>query len=308
MKIYASLDDLPKKPIEPVATMGNFDGIHRGHQAILARLKQESQRKGVPTMVITFNPHPHQVFRPDEQFSPIMNIKERLRRLWHLGIDHALVLPFTPDLYEMSAHEFTEEILWERLRVTAMYVGPYVRYGQGREGDLRMLESHGRQFGFTVGVVDPVSIQKRRVSSTLIRKLIESGNLEGTVRLLGRHHTLVGEVIKGDGRGRTIGVPTANIAMDGTILPPAGVYAAWVRCEDESRWPAAVNLGRRPTFGDVGSAIEAHLIGYKGDLYGQEIFISLVEHIRPEIAFPDAQTLKIQIKRDIKETKRILGV
>ena len=308
MEIYGNLEALPAEPFEPVATLGNFDGVHRGHQAILSRLKTESERLQVPSMVITFNPHPRQFLRPDDPFAPLMNVKERLRRFWDLGIDHALVIPFDQDIAEMTAREFAEEILWEKLRVTAMYVGPYTQFGHNREGDVRYLESIGRELGFSVGAIQPIFVGGRPVSSSWAREAVAAGKLEEAARVLGRHFVIVGEVVEGDKRGRELGYPTANIIPEGTILPKYGVYAAWATLPDGTRKAAAVNLGLRPTFGGDRTVVEAHILGFEGDLYGSEIFLSLVHFIRPETRFTGPKQLKLQIRRDVIEVKRGLGL
>lgn len=308
MEIYPNIEALPSKPIEPVATLGNFDGVHRGHQAILSRLKTESQRVGAPSMVITFNPHPRQVFEPASSFQPLMNIKERLRRFWDLGMDHVLVIPFDQDLAELTAREFVEDVLWERLRVTAMHVGPFVQFGHQREGDLKFLESEGRRLGFPVGSVEPFFVQGRRVSSSWARDAVERRQLSEAARVLGRHFTLAGTVIEGDKRGRELGFPTANILPEGCMIPGPGVYAAWVTLADGRRKAGAVNVGVRPTFEGDRVVVEAHILDFEGDLYGSEIFVEFVGYIRPETRFPGPKQLKLQIRRDVIEAKRLLGV
>lgn len=313
MQIYFGLDALPSEPLEPVLTMGNFDGVHRGHQSILGRLQEEAKRVEAPTMVLTFHPHPREILRPGEPFTPIMSIKERARRFWDLDVDHLLVLPFDEDLAEMTADEFVEEILWDALKVTSVFVGPYTTFGHQRGGDVKYLQSLGRRLGFHVGVVDPLYVDGRRISSSRVRDAIAAGRLDESTRLLGRHHRIVGTVVPGDQRGRELGTPTANLASDGGLLPPAGVYAAWATTEDGSlHRGAVVNIGMRPTFdADTGAPvthIEAHLFDFDGDLYGQELGLALVQHIRGEAKFDNAALLKRQIKRDIIEARRILGL
>ena len=308
MHLYGNLDELPETPLEPVATLGNFDGVHRGHQSILSKLMTEAERMQVPSMVITFYPHPRQLLRPKEPFLPIMSLKERLRRLWDLGIDHILVLPFDHDMAEMTAQEFVDEILWEKLRVTAMYVGPYTQFGHNREGDVKFLESAGRRFGFSVGEVEPIYLNGKRISSSWARESVVSGQLDHAARIMGRHFQLAGEVVQGDQRGRELGYPTANINASPTVLPKPGVYAAWATLPDGSRKAAAVNLGIRPTFDGTNPTIEAHILEFEGDLYGEELFLSLVSFVRPETKFGNAKQLKLQIRRDLVEVKRALGL
>jgi riboflavin kinase/FMN adenylyltransferase len=308
MAIYRDVAELPRPPLEPVATLGNFDGVHRGHQAILSRVREEASRRAVPSMVITFDPHPGALLRPEQPHRALMSLDARLKRLADLGIDHTLVLTFDHAMAEMSAEEFIEEILWDALHVRAMYVGPYTAFGRGRGGDVRVLASIGRQLGYDVGEVEPVFIGGARVSSSRVRRAVIEGELSEVAQLLGRHHQVTGTVVTGDGRGRTIGVPTANLRTDGGLLPPNGVYAAWAMLP-EGRQPAVVNVGVRPTFGESGPVtVEAHLIGYSGDLYGEELTLAMVQRIRGESRFPDVDALVRQIKRDVKAAKRALGV
>lgn len=308
MAIYRDVAELPRPPLEPVATLGNFDGVHRGHQAILARVREEAARREVPSMVITFDPHPATLLRPERPHRAIMSLDARLKRLGDLGIDHTLVLSFDHAMAEMTAEEFIQEVLWDALHVRAIYVGPYTAFGRGRGGDVRVLASVGRDLGYDVGEVEPVFIGGARVSSTRVRRAVLEGELSEVAQLLGRHHQVVGTVVTGEGRGRTIGVPTANLHTDGGLLPPNGVYAAWAMLP-EGRQPAVVNVGVRPTFGETGPVtVEAHLIGYRGDLYGRELSLAMVHRLRGETRFPDVDALVRQIKRDIKAARRALGV
>ncbi|MCB9729852.1 MAG: bifunctional riboflavin kinase/FAD synthetase [Deltaproteobacteria bacterium] len=308
MQIFRETAELPQPPLEPVATLGNFDGVHRGHQAILARVREEAARREAPSMVITFDPHPRTLLRPEQPHRPIMSLEARLKRLGDLGIDSALVLHFDAAMAEMTAEEFIEEVLWEALHVRAMYVGPYTAFGRARGGDVRLLASVGRRLGYDVGEVEPVFIGGERVSSSRVRRAIAEGDLAGAAQLLGRQHVVGGTVVPGDGRGRTIGVPTANLRGDGGMLPPNGVYAAWAMLP-EGREPAVVNVGVRPTFGESGPVtVEAHLIGYSGDLYGRELNLAMVQNLRGEARFPDVAALVRQIKQDIRAAKRVLGV
>jgi riboflavin kinase/FMN adenylyltransferase len=310
MRIYGSLDALPDPPLEPVATMGNFDGLHRGHQALLGRLQEEAKRLGAETMVITFYPHPRNVLKPEEPVPLLMSLKERVRRLYQLGIDHTLVLPFDEDLAEMTHKEFVDGVFWDKLRIQGMVVGPNMRFGHQRLGDVAFLQSEGRRLGFGVGLFDPIMAGSRRISSSGIRDAIGRGDLETAAHLLGRYHRVVGMVVQGDQRGRELGFPTANLDSDGGMLPPFGVYAGWAEEVDApGTWPAVVNIGVRPTVDDSGLLkIEAHLLGFEGDLYGKTMALGLVQRIRAELAFDSVAELGRQIKRDAIEAKRILGV
>lgn len=308
MNVYYGIDQLPETPIEPIATLGNLDGVHRGHQVILSHLLQNAERVGAPSMVVTFAPHTRKVIKPREDFRPLMTTLEKLRRLSEQGIDHVLVLPFAEGISEMTAAEFVEEVLWEPLRVRTMYVGHDCAFGKDRVGDARYLTSEGRRLGFHVGLVDPLVVQGKRVSSSWIRSALSGGDLELANRLLGRDHVISGTVMRGFRLGRELGFPTANIHDEGIVLPPNGVYIGWAMLEDGTKHGAMLNIGVRPTFGGEKLQIEAHLFNFDGNLYGQELRVMLRQKLRNEVAFGDAEALKNQLRRDAIEAKKILGV
>ena len=307
MEIYPDVLALPETPIEPVVTLGNFDGVHRGHQAILAKLQSEAERRGAPSMVLTFHPHPRSILAPDVRVSQIMSLRERLRVLWDKGVDHCLVIPFDHDFAEVTAGEFVEEILWDRLKIRAIYTGDNTAFGHQRSGDVRYLASEGRRLGFDTGIVEPVFTGKTRISSTAARQAIESGDMDLAARLLGRHHIVCGRVVHGEGRGRTLGVPTANLFTDGGMHPVPGVYAAWATTDDGARHQAVVNVGVRPTFETSEAlSVEAHLLDFDQDLYDQSLRLAMVRRIRSEIAFDGVDQLKAQIARDLAQGRSIL--
>lgn len=308
MNVYWDLDQLPEEPLEPILTMGNLDGVHRGHQIIISHIQQEAERVGAPTLVVTFEPHTRRVVRPDPTFRTVMTTREKLRRLEELGVEHVLVLPFKEGFAEMNAFEFVEEVLWDPIKARSVFVGPDAFFGKNREGDVRLLSSEGRRLGFHVGVISPLFAGGHRISSSLVRAAIEHGNLERANRLLGRDHILSGVVMRGFRRGRELGYPTANISDEGIALPPFGVYAGWAVTEDGERHGAVVNVGNRPTFDGRSLSIEAHLFNFDGNLYGKELRVSLHHHLRPEAKFDDAGALKAQLTRDAVEARKVLGV
>ena len=308
MKVYFGIDQLPETPLEPIATLGNLDGVHRGHQVILSQLVQEAERVGTSTMVITFEPHTRRVLRPEEDFRALMTTTEKLRRFYEQGIQHVLVLPFAEGIAEMTAAEFVEEVLWEPLRVRSMFVGPDCAFGKDRVGDSRFLTSEGRRLGFHVGLIDPLVIGYSRVSSSGIRDTVSRGDLESANRLLGRDHVISGTVMRGYRRGRELGFPTANIQDEKLCLPPNGVYVGWAMLEDGTKHGCMLNIGMRPTFGGESLSIEAHLFNFQGDLYGQEVRVALRVRLRNEVAFSDVEALKNQLRRDAVEAKKILGI
>ena len=308
MEIYYGIDKLPETPLEPIATLGNLDGVHRGHQVILSQVVQNAERVGAPTMVVTFAPHTRKVIKPNDDFRPLMTSLEKLRRLDEQGIQHVLVLPFAEGISEMTAAEFVEEVLWEPLRVRTMYVGEDCAFGKDRVGDARFLTSEGRRLGFHVGLVDPLPVNGRRVSSSGIRHAVTAGDLELANRLLGRDHIISGTVLRGYRMGRELGFPTANIADEGICLPPNGVYVGWAYTADGNKHGTMLNIGVRPTFGGEKLTIEAHLFNFDGNIYGQELRVMLRARLRNETAFADVDALKNQIRRDAVEAKKILGI
>jgi riboflavin kinase/FMN adenylyltransferase len=308
MDVYFGIDKLPETPIEPIATLGNLDGVHRGHQVILSNLMQNAERVGAPTMVVTFQPHTRQVIRPQDDFRPLMTTLEKLRRLHEQGIDHVLVLPFAEGVQEMTAAEFVEEVLWEPLRVRTMYVGHDCAFGKDRVGDARYLTSEGRRLGFHVGLVEPLIVSGGRVSSSRIRAAVAAGDLELANRLLGRDHIVSGSVVRGFQKGRELGFPTANIHDEGITLPPNGVYAGWAVLEDGTKHGAVLNIGVRPTFGGDKLQIEVHLFNFDGNLYGQELRVALRHRLRSEVEFGDVEALKNQVRRDAAEARKLLGI
>ncbi|MFO0749378.1 MAG: riboflavin biosynthesis protein RibF [Myxococcota bacterium] len=308
MKVYWSTDELPDPPLEPIATLGNMDGVHRGHQTILSRLAEEGERTQSPTMVVTFQPHTRKVLKPQDDFRPLMTTVEKMRRFYELGVQHVLVLPFAEGVSEMTASEFVEEILWEPLRVRSMFVGPDCAFGRDRVGDLRFLSSEGRRLGFHVGQVDPLVSGRTRISSSIVREAIAHGDLETANKMLGRDHVITGTVLRGFRMGRELGFPTANIRDEGICLPPHGVYVGMATLQDDSQHGCMLNIGMRPTFQGESLSIEAHLFNWEGNIYGQELRVSLRARLRSEIAFPNADALKAQLRRDAVEARKILGI
>jgi riboflavin kinase/FMN adenylyltransferase len=309
MKIHWNTQDLPETPLEPVLTIGNLDGVHRGHQVLLGAVVQEARRVGAPSMVITFEPHTRKVLRPQEGFRTLSTTLEKLRRLLELGVDHVLVLPFAEGVMDMTAMEFIEEILWEPLRVRSVHVGPDAQFGKDRVGDARYLASAGRRLGFHVGLVEPISLGGGpRMSSTMAREAVAAGDLERASQILGRHHVISGTVLRGFRLGRELGFPTANLRDEGLTLPPNGVYAGWATLESGERHGCMLNIGVRPTFGGSKLSIEAHLFGFDGNLYGQELRISLRDRLRSEIAFGSPEALRNQLRKDASDARAVLGL
>jgi riboflavin kinase/FMN adenylyltransferase len=291
----------------PAVAVGNFDGVHRGHQALAAAALEEARRLGGTAAVLTFDPHPARVLQPGRAPSALMTLDQKAEVLAALGIHHLAVLEFTPEVAAQDAGEFVRGVLSGALGARVVVVGANFRFGRGRAGDAALLEGLGRTLGFAVRVVEPVLHDGEPVSSTRIREAVEQGAMERAAALLGRDYVVDGQVVKGDARGRALGFPTANVDPVNETLPARGVYACWFRVAgEERRWPAAVNVGQRPTFQGQGLSVEAHLLGFSGDLYGKEARVSFVQRLREEQRFDGVEALRAQIEKDIARARAVL--
>lgn len=286
----------------PVVTIGNFDGVHLGHQALLRRVRQVADALGAPACVYTFHPSPRQVLRPDTAVPPIQTLDDRVEALGRCGVDQVVVERFDHDLAAREPIWFADEILTRRLRCVAAVLGYDFRFGRMRAGTVERLREW---VDVPVEQVEPLMVGGEAVSSTRIRGLLLAGAVEEAAALLSRPHRLRGVVVAGDQRGRQLGFPTANV-RDGEVLrPPSGVYAVRVGIDDEpAERPAVANLGTRPTFGGGEEpTLEVHLLDFTGDLYGRRLAVDLVARLRDERRFGGVDELVASIRRDI-ETAR----
>jgi riboflavin kinase/FMN adenylyltransferase len=279
--------------------VGNFDGVHRGHQALVAAAVTHSREGGGPAVVLTFDPHPARVLRPQAAPAALTTLAQKEELVAALGIDRLVVVPFDARLAALSPEAFAREVLQQALAARHVVVGESFRFGKGRAGDPRRLESLGASLGFAVEVVPPVLEGGRPISSSRVREALARGDVAEARTLLGREYFVDGEVVRGDGRGRTIGVPTANLAPEQQILPANGVYAALCRPGELGWHTAAVNVGERPTFGGGRVRLEAHLLDFDGDLYGSRLRVAFHERLRGEQRFEGQDALVAQIRKDI---------
>jgi len=287
--------------------IGVFDGVHRGHQAVIEDLVEGAAALGLCPIALTFDPHPLEFLAPERAPRLLGSIEHRVELLGRLGVEIVGVLPF-PIIRDLAPAVFATEVLSDRLMARQVAVGADFRFGRDREGDLTLLTEAGARAGFEVKAVSLVTAAGGEVvSSSQIRSMLEQGEVEAAERMLGRPFELRGPVIHGDARGRAIGFPTANLHIPDRLAVPAyGVYAAWAHWEGLER-PAVVNIGVRPTFGKDGRTVEAHLLGFDGDLYGVEMTLRFVERIRPEVRFDGVEALVAQIGRDVQAAAAILG-
>ena len=295
-----------------VATLGTFDGVHVGHQAVLGRTVMEARRRAVSSAVVTFAGHPAEVLRPESAPLLLTDLDQRLDLIAACGLDTAYLVDFDEEIAGWSAEKFMEDVLVGQLGAVALVVGPDAHFGNRREGNLEFLRAAGPGLGLEVVLVDearemPLTLES--ISSTAIRRALRGGDVAQAARMLGRLYAVSGEVIMGDQRGRTIGFPTANISLSkDRAWPSDGVYAGWFERADGSSHPCAVNIGRRPTFHLHAecSLLEAHLIDFDADLYGELCTVSFVDFLRSERRFDGVESLVAQLKDDIAETRRVL--
>ncbi|MCL6582787.1 MAG: bifunctional riboflavin kinase/FAD synthetase [bacterium] len=304
MKIIRGLQCLGPDVRNVVLTMGNFDGLHLGHQKILQIVVDRAREIGVLGMVFTFEPHPLKILAPDRCPPLLTTFQEKMKLLQKLNLDIVLFARFTEEFASQHPEEFIQRILWDKLRVKEVYVGYNHTFGRGGKGTVAMLEEFSRQYPFRVQVVEEVVIQGENVSSTAIRNYLRQGNLEKANLLLGRPYTLTGKVIPGCGRGRKIGFPTANIAPGIKLIPKSGVYLARVHIRGKT-YNGLANIGPKPTFQDSSPGVEVYIFDLQADLYHQYLEIELIKRLRDEISFPSVGCLVHQIEQDVKEARQI---
>jgi riboflavin kinase/FMN adenylyltransferase len=301
MQIIHQLEDIPSGLIRPVVTLGNFDGVHRGHQQVLARLREVTEARGGTSVVITFRPHPIKILHPERAPSLICTYDEKLALIGQSGVDWVVEIPFDRDFSEWSAERFIEELLVNRIGAAFVLAGPDCHFGKNRRGDARMLSEHGNANGFDVETLEPHVDGDQVVSSSRIRQLLTTpGDVQSAAALLGRPFSLRGVVVKGDQRGRQIGVPTANLRLATELVPAHGVYAAWATVRNNEPNRAAVNIGIRPTFGKDQLSVEAHLLDFDDDVYGESMQLDLIDRVREEVRFDGIDALVAQIHADVQ--------
>ena len=299
---------LPDDGRGTVITVGTFDGVHRGHWAVLQEIGRRARESGRRSVLVTFHPHPLMIVRPDHAPPLLTTPAEKKEILAETGLGYAVFLSFNHILAAYSPRRFVEEILVGRLGVQELVIGYDHGFGKGRSGDVETLRRIGDDLGFAVDVVSPIRAGETPVSSTRIRKALQEGNVEAAREGLGRPYGVRGLVIKGDGRGRKLGFPTANlfVPMNGKLIPPPGVYA--VRgCLKEGVFDGAIHIGPRPTFTGSGPTIELHLLDFSGDIYGEDVRVEFIRHLRDVRPFASATALVEQLKFDVEAARAALA-
>ena len=298
--------DDPRPPwlVHPVLALGNFDGLHRGHLKIVERVKRGAAEHGGTPMAMTFDPHPPRVVRPDKAPPLLMTKEQRLEALHRAGIACVAVVRFTQELSQWDPETFVRRVLVEWLRISYVWVGANFLFGHGRSGNFSTLRTLGQRYGFRAEKIDPVRYKDFVVSSTRVRRLISEGRMDEAGALMGHPYYVDGQVVHGRGRGREIGVPTANLSTQNELVPPHGVYATTMTIDGIVR-AGITNVGVRPTFGESDVSIETHLLNYDSDLYGRDVRLSFVQRLRDERRFPDVDALRAQIDADQRRAERL---
>ncbi|MEH6643673.1 bifunctional riboflavin kinase/FAD synthetase [Vreelandella glaciei] len=298
MRVIRGLHNLKAAHRGCVATIGNFDGVHRGHQAILQQCREHAARWSVPLTVVVFEPQPREFFAGDQAPPRLTRLREKVRLLRDFGAEQVLVLPFNDTLRSLTGREFIDQVLIDGLGVKHLVVGDDFRFGCDRRGDFALLAEVGREQGFGVEHTRTFTVDDERVSSTRVRTLLASGNFSAAARLLGRPYSLHGRVVRDQQLGRTLGVPTANLPLLPQPLTLRGVFAVVAELENGERHPGVANVGFRPTVGSERPTLEVHLLDFSGDLYGQRMTVYPCTRLRGEVKFDGLEALKAQIERD----------
>ena len=311
MRIFRHFEDVPYGLRGAVVAIGNFDGVHKGHQALIAEARGEARGGGHPLAVLAFEPHPQEFFRPRPDSIRLTPLRMKARLLADLGVDTMFALPFDASMAGRTAPEFVDDVLVKGLGAKVIVVGPDFEFGKGRGGNLATLKTMGAGNDFSVTCFDMVTTEGAKISSTRIREALAAARPEEAAMLLGRWWAVEARVEHGDGRGRTMGFPTANMHLGHCFAPAFGVYAVRVTIMDNetpvSRHDGVANFGTRPMYQTVVPLMEAHLFDFDGDLYGRHLMVELISYIRPEAKFSDLAALIAQIGRDAGKAREILA-
>ncbi len=304
MKIFEGTSQIKQKLKNPVVTIGNFDGVHLGHQALFKKVIDKARTIGGVSVVFTFDPHPLKVLAPD-RFFPLITTKEEKERVieWS-GIDVLVREKFTKDFAQLSTDEFVSDVLCNSIGAKEVFIGPDYRFGKGRKGTTDLLRKLGNRCGLSVNILDNIEVDGVQVRSTMIRSFILEGKVKEAAHFLGRGYTLKGKVVKGIALGRKLGIPTANLEPEKDLYPRSGIFAVRVLLEDHYS-QGVLNIGTNPTFPEKDFSLEVHILDFDQKLYGRDIELVFVEKLRDEKKFETGELLVEQIRKDIEDTRRI---
>ncbi|HWH76438.1 MAG TPA: bifunctional riboflavin kinase/FAD synthetase [Candidatus Binatus sp.] len=304
MQIFRHIADSGMALAGSVATLGNFDGIHLGHQALIGGAVAEAKQLRLPSLVLTFEPHPLKILAPDRAPKMLLSHKDKMQLLQKCGVDVVIIQNFDMAFAKIAAEEFVREILAERLKARRLWVGVDLRFGQGRKGTVGDLKHWGTELGFSVTTVEPILVKGERVSSSRIRQLIVDGHVDAVAPMLGRHHFLSGRVVGGHRRGRELGFPTANISTRAEVMPSDGIYATIFHL-GERRLLSVSSIGLNPTFGGASRTVESFILDFDQDIYHEPVKLSFVKRIRDEKKFASIDALIGQIRQDVSSAEAI---
>jgi riboflavin kinase/FMN adenylyltransferase len=306
MDVITDLRAFPRSTPVPIMTIGNFDGVHLGHQSIFRTMCQRARQVDGTSIVLTFEPHPLKVLAPQHCPLLITPTVKKLSIMWGCGVDVIVCLPFTQELANLTPVAFVEEVLVRTIGIREIYVGYDFAFGKGRQGTIALLQDLGKRYEFRVHIIEPIAVEGRVVSSSIIRQWVQQGNVDEAALLLGRLYSLAGTVVEGYQKGRELGFPTANVSSTYELIPGHGVYAVVVDWR-EQRYDGVANIGFNPTFGRTQLSIEIHLFNFSQHLYGETVEISFLKKIRDERAFPSVADLVKQIAQDVEAAHTLLA-
>jgi riboflavin kinase/FMN adenylyltransferase len=307
MKLIDGLENVKQKIPYPVLTLGNFDGVHLGHQALFGMLKERAKKKEGTSVVFTFVPHPLSVIAPERAPKLLTTYKDKIKLIEHCGIDLIVCAHFTREFAKIKAEDFIRNVLCEIFDVKEIFIGANYLFGKGRKGSPLLLKQMGQELGFTVTVLDEIQVDNSTISSSKIRNLIAKGNVDEAARFLGRKYCVEGIVVEGAKRGKSLlNIPTANLLTANELLPKDGVYAVTVEVDGEE-YGGATNIGYNPTFADKSYSFETHILDFDGYLVGKTIRVRFVKRIRDEIRFSGIDQLAAQLRKDILDIRLVLS-
>jgi riboflavin kinase/FMN adenylyltransferase len=304
MEVFRDIEDFHRPELKTVVTMGNFDGIHLGHQALVANAAAEAKQWRTKSVVFTFEPHPLKLLAPERAPRMIVNHQDKIEMLQALGVDAIIVQTFDRRFASIEAEDFVRRYLLECLNLSKIWLGRDLRFGRARQGDAEDLIRWGSELGFGVGIVEPILVQGKRISSSRIRQLIEQGRVDEVRPMLGRYHFISGMVVSGHRRGRNMGFPTANLAATTELLPQDGIYATILELQNH-HWLSVSSVGHNPTFEKGSRTVEAHILDFTQDIYGEPVKLSFVQRIREERKFAQIEDLVTQMHEDVQAARAI---
>jgi len=308
-KIYKEVPVNDGRFKNPIVTIGNFDGVHLGHRKIIDKLLERAEIQSGEAFLLTFNNHPRELLKPGKPCRMITTVEEKIEALENLGLKNIILLDFSDEILNLTAWQFYNDLLVERLGVLEIVIGYDHHFGKGREGNYDYLKGVAHHHNTIITKVDEAALGENIVSSTFLREKIDAGEVGKVKELLGRRFSLTGKIIHGEGRGKGLGAPTANIDPDleTKMTPGYGVYAVMAELHDGKRYRGVMSIGVNPTFNGITKSMEVHIFDFEEDIYGDAIKVEFVERLRDEKKYPNAEELMIQIKKDVEQAKDILS-